>query len=212
MALRRGKRVGIDTLLAPFIQRPENWMKGYSLPLVLYMQIVSYKLLTKNILQLTPIKPPIMKYTSLLLFSLSFLFVECKKSNEDVVLPQHTTKYFVKITADETEYTFDVAKYVYGGVPSYFFVSADSSDFAQIIEFRTTKGLTGKPESIPILGGNFAKSKIDTYETIPGSVNGMCTITKIDGKEVEGTFYFDVYKGSVKLSLKNGSFRLKLGN
>lgn len=128
--------------------------------------------------------------------------------NEDVIPPKPATDYFIKVTAGEVEYAFDGNKYGYYTTPEYFMFGADNDDFSQQLVFYTTKGLTGKPESIPIMTGYFARSRTDSYETISGSVNGMLTVTKIDDKILEGTFYFDVYRGTTKLTLKNGSFRV----
>ncbi|GAB3894687.1 hypothetical protein GCM10028825_37480 [Spirosoma agri] len=44
---------------------------------------------------------------------------------------------------------------------------------------------------------------------VNGSV-GLCTVTKVDSKEVEGTLYFDAYNDRTqKISVTNGSFRIK---
>jgi hypothetical protein len=71
-----------------------------------------------------------------------------------------------------------------------------------------------KPETMIMLGGGYSKGKTEIYAANSAvQANGKCSITKIDDKVIEGTFYFDAFSengvGTTKISITEGQFRLE---
>ena len=150
-----------------------------------------------------------------LLFCIVILFSGCKKSSNDPAVNQSAT-YYIQSTADGVVYNFNdadnraVNSSNSATYPSFSF-SSSNADKASIT-LITRGNLSGKPETLPVIGATFWKNRFDQFQDgTAQSINniGMCTITKIDSKEVEGTFYFDVLNGTQKLSVTKGSFKLK---
>ncbi len=115
----------------------------------------------------------------------------------------------------EGEDNYIAENYHAGSLPRFYFVG-------EISEYEglglTVPPLSGKPETVNVLGALYRNSRFDTYATgyhgeLDRPVTGKCTITRVNNEVVEGTFYVDVYseygKGNKVLKVTNGRFRVR---
>jgi hypothetical protein len=94
----------------------------------------------------------------------------------------------------------------FGTGKNAFVIAIYPEDLSYGFMITTSTPITGAPSTHRI---DFASVQTRAGESLYGST-GTCSISKLDGKSVEGTFSFDAYQAQGTLvQVKEGKFRLK---
>ncbi|GAA4440951.1 hypothetical protein GCM10023091_25350 [Ravibacter arvi] len=148
-----------------------------------------------------------------------FLFSSCSRS--DTPTPKAQVYVYADIDGKPFRYEGEdnyVAENRHWGYRPIFYFGCDINEY-EGFALGTTGSLSGKPETLDVLGALYSNSRFDTYasgflaDDEERPFKGKCTITRVTNDFVEGTFYVDVYseygKGSKTLKVTNGRFRVK---
>lgn len=153
--------------------------------------------------------------TSLIGILLVSITLSCK--NSDSVNPN----YYVKAKIDGVEFVYDASNKnsfltynepndVVSGSLGFHITLKTSEQFG----FTCIQPKGTKLDAMPVAGGGYTRNRTEVYAAnSPISANGICSVTRLDDKIIEGTFYFDLYNnngtGNTKMKVTEGQFRLE---